>query len=180
AREALADATYDVVTLDYQLPDCSGLDLLDEITAIEHHPPVVMITGHGDEELAYLSFRMGASGYAAKNKKLSVVLPDAVEWAIADATMKKSRGADEEDARLEGLVQATHATSRDLRLELDAVKTANQRLDKATAECEPETTVRVRKAMTSIEKSLARSQTLIDKLDSMVAPSPDKKADGKP
>ncbi|MHB8894668.1 MAG: response regulator, partial [Candidatus Geothermincolia bacterium] len=59
AREALADATYDVVTLDYQLPDCSGLDLLDEITAIEHHPPVVMITGHGDEELAYLSFRMG-------------------------------------------------------------------------------------------------------------------------
>src|SRR5450830_1578758 len=91
ARAALENNSYDVITLDYQLPDCSGLDMLDEITAADEHPPVVMITGHGDEELAYLSFRMGASGYAAKDRKLSVSLPEAVEWALADAALKKSR-----------------------------------------------------------------------------------------
>jgi hypothetical protein len=54
---------------------------------------VVMITGRGDEELAYLSLRMGASGYAAKDKKLSVMLTEAVEWALADQALKDSEQA---------------------------------------------------------------------------------------
>ena len=90
ARLALAACTYDVVTLDYQLPDCDGLDMLDEITAQPDHPPVVMITGRGDEELANLSFRMGASGYAVKEKNLSVMLIQAIEWALADTATKRT------------------------------------------------------------------------------------------
>jgi DNA-binding response OmpR family regulator len=90
ARAYLGSGPYDLVTLDYHLPDCDGLEMLDEITSVEGHPPVVMITGQGDEELAYLSFRMGASGYAAKDRHLSVMLAEAVEWALADAAEKNS------------------------------------------------------------------------------------------
>jgi DNA-binding NtrC family response regulator len=90
ARTYLGSGPYDLVTLDYHLPDCDGLEMLDEITSVEGHPPVVMITGQGDEELAYLSFRMGASGYAAKDKHLSVMLAEAVEWALADAAEKNA------------------------------------------------------------------------------------------
>jgi FixJ family two-component response regulator len=77
--------------------------MLVEITAIEHHPPVIMITGHGDEELEYLSFRMGVSGYAAKDRTLSVMLPDAVEWAMADARLKSGRVDGEEDDEMRRL-----------------------------------------------------------------------------
>lgn len=171
ARASLARASYDVVTLDYNLPDGSGLDMLDEITASDPHPPVVMITGHGDEELAYLSFRMGASGYAAKNRKLSVVLPDAVEWAIADSRMARANGPEREDARLEGLVQAAHAASRDLQLELDAMVSASAKLGRLGKDCDPEVGLKIEKATSSLEKGIARSQALIEKLDSLVDPS---------
>jgi DNA-binding NtrC family response regulator len=169
ARAALEVHSYDCVTLDYQLPDCTGLDMLDEITARADHPPVVMITGHGDEKLASLAFRMGASGYAAKDRKLSVVLPDAVEWALDDATLKRE-ATGEVDQRLEGLIEATHSASRDLRLELDAIASARQKLDKAVKSQDSEAIARAARAVSAIEKNVARSYSLIEKLDSLVSP----------
>jgi DNA-binding NtrC family response regulator len=176
ARTALGGKPYDVVTLDYQLPDGSGLDMLDEIVAAAQHPPVIMITGHGDEELAYLAFRIGASGYAAKDRKLSVILPDEVEWAMADARLKESVGKGRDDGRLEGLVQTTHAMSRDLRVELEAAKAAGRRLEKAAGSLDSDAQVKVQRAASAIEKSLARANTLIDKLDSMVSPGQDEES----
>jgi chromosome segregation ATPase len=128
-----------------------------------------MITGHGDEELASLAFRMGASGYAAKDRKLSVVLPDAVEWALDDATLKRE-ATGEVDQRLEGLIEATHSASRDLRLELDAIASARQKLDKAVKSQDSEAIARAARAVSAIEKNVARSYSLIEKLDSLVSP----------
>ncbi|MBN2168432.1 MAG: response regulator, partial [Actinobacteria bacterium] len=59
AREKLSESAFDLVTLDYQLPDGDGLSLLQEIIAIEESPPVVMVTGHGDEKTAVEAFRLG-------------------------------------------------------------------------------------------------------------------------
>lgn len=39
ARERIRDSVYDLITLDYQLPDGHGLELLSEITSAEKHPP---------------------------------------------------------------------------------------------------------------------------------------------
>ena len=47
AKAALDKQDYDVVVLDYQLPDGSGLDLLEEITTSPVHPRVIMVTGQG-------------------------------------------------------------------------------------------------------------------------------------
>jgi two-component system sensor histidine kinase/response regulator len=169
-RTALKSGPRDVVTLDYQLPDGTGLDMLDEITSEPGHPPVVMITGHGDEELAYLSFRMGASGYAAKDRKLSVALPEAIEWAMADAALKRGSGAEQEDRRLAGLLESTHAVSTDLRLELDAIRAACRRLDTAQHGLSDESAVKLRKSQAAVEKSLRRCYTLVEKLASLVHP----------
>lgn len=170
ARAAIEKHAYDCITLDYQLPDCTGLDMLDEISAKENHPPVVVITGHGDEELAYLSFRMGASGYASKDRKLSVVLPDAVEWALADAALKRQQDGREAHQRLEGLIEATNSASRDLRLELEAIASAEEKLCKSIEARDPDTAARATRALASIEKSVLRSTALIEKLDSLVRP----------
>ena len=170
ARAALASNSYDVITLDYQLPDCSGLDMLDEITAADEHPPVVMITGHGDEELAYLSFRMGASGYAAKDRKLSVSLPEAVEWALADAALKKSRSSTRPDLRLEGLLESIHAAAIDLRIELDGLRTAGEKLSRLGSDCGPETAERLERIRADVVLNLQRSYRLVSKLDALVHP----------
>jgi len=173
AREMLARSTYDAVTLDYQLPDGSGLDMLDEIASVDGHPPVIMITGHGDEELAYLSFRMGASGYAAKDRKLSVVLPDAIEWAMADARLKKEHGQAVADMRLEGLIEATHSMSRDIRIELDGISQASQKLEVIARR--QGNAADLAKAVSAIENSLSHSYSLMDKIDELVEPKPRRK-----
>ena len=89
ARRMLSETGYDMITLDYRLPDGAGLDLLDEITESREHPPVIMVTGHGDEETAARSFRSRASGYVVKDSRLPDMLTEAVDAAVADLTMKR-------------------------------------------------------------------------------------------
>jgi len=90
ARRRLLEQDFDIVTLDYRLPDGAGLDLLDEITeGGGDHPPVIMVTGHGDEDTAARSFRSRASGYVVKDAKLPEMLVDAVEKAIAEISLKR-------------------------------------------------------------------------------------------
>ena len=49
-REKLAQDEYDVVLLDVNLPDGSGLDLLPEISKDPRGPEVIIITGRGDPD----------------------------------------------------------------------------------------------------------------------------------
>lgn len=87
ARQKLSDEAFDVVTLDFQLPDGTGLDLLEEITADEGTARVIMVTGHGDEESAVRSFRSRASGYVIKDASLATRLAEAVEKALIEADL---------------------------------------------------------------------------------------------
>lgn len=87
ARDALSGGTFDIVTLDYRLPDGHGHELLMEITMEDDHPPVIMVTGHGDEEIAALSLRLGASGYVVKDRGLNTMLIDAVNNALDEIAL---------------------------------------------------------------------------------------------
>jgi PAS domain S-box-containing protein len=89
AHRLLTSEDFDLITLDYRLPDGAGLDLLDEITGSVEHPPVIMVTGYGDEETAARSFRSRASGYVVKDDRLPAMLSEAVEKALAEISLKR-------------------------------------------------------------------------------------------
>ena len=82
ARNILSASNFDLITLDYQLPDGNGLQLLEEITSQKDHPPVVMVTGKGDEKTAVDAFLAGAAGYVMKDTRLSIMLPAVIEKAL--------------------------------------------------------------------------------------------------
>ena len=67
ALDRLRDGTFDVVLLDYRLPDFDGLEVLGEIRSRLADVAVVMVTGEGDEALAADIFRMGAYDYLVKS-----------------------------------------------------------------------------------------------------------------
>lgn len=82
ARLALSGSTFDVVTMDYELPDGNGVDVMEELVAVTNHPPVVMVTGKGDEPTAARACLLGAAGYVVKDKKLNSMLVSAVRSAL--------------------------------------------------------------------------------------------------
>jgi signal transduction histidine kinase len=65
AEHALRAGTFDLVILDFHLPDLNGLRVLEHLAA-EAHPPVIMLTGQNDLATAVKTLRAGAADYVPK------------------------------------------------------------------------------------------------------------------
>jgi two-component system response regulator HydG len=59
-------APYDLVICDFRLPDTTGLEILQQIRAIRHEVPVIIITAYSDVRMAVKLIQMGASDYITK------------------------------------------------------------------------------------------------------------------
>lgn len=76
-REGLAKLsreTFDLVTLDYKLPDISGLDVLKEIQPLDGDLVVIMITAYSNVEDAVEAMRLGAFDYVSKPFKMDELM----------------------------------------------------------------------------------------------------------
>ena len=83
-REALACVkrqTPDVVLLDVRLPDQSGLDVFEQIHALEPRVPVIIMTAYASTDTAIDAMRRGAFDYLLKP----------VDVALLRATVDKAR-----------------------------------------------------------------------------------------
>ncbi|HYC71407.1 MAG TPA: response regulator [Opitutaceae bacterium] len=58
--EKMAEGGYDVLLLDLVMPEVDGLHVLGELTMRGDPTPVVMVSGHGQNELAVRALRAGA------------------------------------------------------------------------------------------------------------------------
>ena len=71
----LGGEVFDLVFLDYSLPQGDGLWFLEEIRRVEASPPVVMVTGRGDEGVAVEALKGGAYDYVVKQEGYLQRLP---------------------------------------------------------------------------------------------------------
>ncbi len=77
---ALDKGRVDLVLMDIQMPEKSGMEWLREIVE-KRVAPVVMLTGFGNEEMAVRSFQEGAFGYLPKHKLSTLNLMETIEAA---------------------------------------------------------------------------------------------------
>jgi PAS domain S-box-containing protein len=69
-REGLAmyaAGSYDVVVMDHAMPGYDGLAVLRTLAAQGPLPPVIMVTGAGDEKVAVEAMKLGAGDYIVKD-----------------------------------------------------------------------------------------------------------------
>jgi DNA-binding NtrC family response regulator len=66
ALERISEREYDAIVTDIKMPGMDGLTLLAEILARRPDTPILMITAHGEYELALRSLRGGAYDYIQK------------------------------------------------------------------------------------------------------------------
>ena len=64
--ERVQERAWDVVVLDINLPDRSGLDLLVDLKRLRPDMPVLILTICAEEQFAVRALRAGASGYVTK------------------------------------------------------------------------------------------------------------------
>ena len=66
ALEQIAAVDYDAIVSDIKMPGMDGLTLLSRVRALRPDTPVLLITGHGEHDLAIRSLRSGAYDYVQK------------------------------------------------------------------------------------------------------------------
>jgi DNA-binding response OmpR family regulator len=87
----------DVVLLDHQLPDTTGLEVLEAIRTRPQPPAVILVTAHGNESLAATALRRGADDYLAKDVSLAELLPQVMERVRRTRELRKALVAAERD-----------------------------------------------------------------------------------
>ncbi|HNB52590.1 MAG TPA: response regulator, partial [Anaerolineales bacterium] len=102
--QTLAHAQFDIILMDYRLPDGTGLDALTELTARGHRLPVIMLTGQGDERIAAQSIQKGARDYLVKGNDILTSLPARIEKAIQDYAMLLTAEKSLEQIRYQALL----------------------------------------------------------------------------
>jgi PAS domain S-box-containing protein len=79
AFASLERSVPDLVIADWRLPDGKGTDLLP---SAKGHFPLVLMTSHGNEELAVEAMKAGAVDYAVKSPSMFTAIPHIVERAL--------------------------------------------------------------------------------------------------
>ncbi|MDA0284568.1 MAG: response regulator [Planctomycetota bacterium] len=89
ALELMADEPPDLVVTDLQMPEVDGLELVKQMRTLHRRIPVILMTAHGNEEIAVTALKLGASSYVPK-KNLSRDLKDTVLSILSIASSERA------------------------------------------------------------------------------------------
>ena len=83
-HEDLPHLNVDLVFMDYMLGKMTGLTIFETIKRIDNHLPVILQTGHGNEQIAVKAMKLGMADYLNKNN----IEPESLEHTISKALEK--------------------------------------------------------------------------------------------
>lgn len=72
---------FDVLLLDHRLQGLNAIDVMKELQSYHLQAPIVLVTGHGDEEVAVQALKLGAADYVVKSSDYLYHLPSVIENA---------------------------------------------------------------------------------------------------
>ncbi len=82
---AVKEQDFDIIYVDYKLPDEDGLNILKKIREIDKRLPVVIVTAHGDQDVVIKALGSRAASYIRKTgltaDRIKESIKDAEEWA---------------------------------------------------------------------------------------------------
>ncbi|MEO1673100.1 MAG: response regulator, partial [Cyanobacteria bacterium J06631_2] len=79
----------DLILLDYLLPDFNGLEFIEELKAqVGQVPPIIMLTGQGNEVVAVEAMKQGVKDYLIKGKLTPKTLTTTVKSVIQQSHLQ--------------------------------------------------------------------------------------------
>lgn len=80
--EHLEQDNFDVILIDLNLPDCTGLDTIYEVESQASNTPIIVLTEQDDNELAAQALQSGAQDYLVKGQIDRSTLERSIRYAI--------------------------------------------------------------------------------------------------
>ena len=111
ARRALREQPPDVILLDLNLPDGTGMSVLDDLESVRG-PAVILVTGHASLQTAVEALRRGVTDYLTKpvdTTRLKAILADVARTGGLAAEITQWHRQIEESGRFGRLVGASPA-----------------------------------------------------------------------
>jgi len=101
AIEQIKTEKFDLILLDYSLPDMTGRDLINQLKRNKITvPPFIVSTGQGDERIDVEMMKLGAHDYLTKDAAFFTRISDVVSRAINDFKIEDKLIATEEALRV--------------------------------------------------------------------------------
>jgi PAS domain S-box-containing protein len=103
ALERIREQDYDAIVTDIKMPGMDGLALLGEIHSVRPKTPTLLITGHGEHDLAVQALRGGAYDFVQKpidRDYFVASLERAIQLRRLDREVERQRDALERHARV--------------------------------------------------------------------------------
>ncbi|MBN2408161.1 MAG: PAS domain S-box protein, partial [Candidatus Aminicenantes bacterium] len=84
---------YDILAVDYSLPGPNGLEVIRRLGSKGIFPPIIMVTGKGNERIAVEAMKLGAKDYIIKDKegRYFALLPRAIERILSEKTLLEEK-----------------------------------------------------------------------------------------
>jgi diguanylate cyclase (GGDEF)-like protein/PAS domain S-box-containing protein len=84
---------YDILLVDYNLPVCSGIDVIRTLSEHGKLTPTIMVTGSGSEKVAVEALKLGAIDYMIKDVEMGYLelLPMIIEQALYKQRLIRER-----------------------------------------------------------------------------------------
>jgi diguanylate cyclase (GGDEF)-like protein/PAS domain S-box-containing protein len=108
----LAKAPYEVVLLDYHMPNMSGMEVLRKLAEHQRQPSTIMLTGEGNAEVAVEALKLGAADYIVKDAGTQYLelLPVVIQQVLSKRRLVEEReqmnkALRESEERYRGLVE---------------------------------------------------------------------------
>jgi PAS domain S-box-containing protein len=148
---------YDLLIVDHQMPGKGGLEVLRTLTVGGEPPPMIMVTGHGDEAVAVEAMKLGAGDYIVKDVagRYFTLLPVVIERVLAQRRLLVEKR--QAEAALQQTLEALEARV--------AARTAE--LQQANAQLRAEIVER-QQAAAALRKSEERFRLLVHIVGSVI------------
>lgn len=81
--EINTDFNYDLILLDLNLPDLSGISLIEKVLSLDILVPIIILTGYSDLSLAKESLKLGVDDFLIKDEVTPSILHKSIEFAFS-------------------------------------------------------------------------------------------------
>lgn len=97
--ETKPDLNFDLILLDLQLPDKSGIQLIENVISIKPLVPIIILTGYTELTLAKESLKLGVEDFLIKDEISPENLLKSIEYALSRSLYIKHIQAQNEKLR---------------------------------------------------------------------------------